>query len=75
VQKASTEASTTLRRTHKKPSGEASISFQAKLKVSSLQSYEKLQEKLIRKSSGEANILALQQGYRVSSETILLDLT
>jgi len=28
--------------------------------------------KLTRKVLGEANILALQQGYRVSNETILL---
>jgi len=42
------------------------------MKVSSLQSYEELPTKLTRKASGKANILALQQGYRASSEAILL---
>ena len=48
------------------------VKLQAKLKVSSLQSYEELQAKLTRKDSDETNILALQQGYRASSEDILL---
>jgi len=56
----------------RKVSGEANISFRQNLRLVLLQSYEELQAKLSWEVLSETNILALQQDYRASSETILL---
>jgi len=46
--------------------------LQVRLKINSFVELRRAQAKLLREASGEANILALQQGYRASSEAILL---